>query len=59
MRDALERLDQLHPGLIINMVAMRWRLGCRCQNGLEPFREKFTALVAEWQNTQNSSPALY
>ena len=49
MRDALERLDQLHPGLISKYGGHAMAAGLSLpKNSLEPFREKFTALVAEW-----------
>lgn len=49
MRDALERLDQLHPGLISKYGGHAMAAGLSLPKAsLEPFRECFTALVADW-----------
>lgn len=49
MRDALERLDQLHPGLISKYGGHAMAAGLSLPKAsLAPFRERFTALVADW-----------
>ncbi len=49
MRDALERLDQLHPGLICKYGGHAMAAGLSLPKAcLAPFRERFTALVADW-----------
>jgi len=49
MRDALERLDQLHPDLILKYGGHAMAAGLSVQKEkLEAFRRHFTALVSEW-----------
>ena len=49
MRDALERLDQIHPGLISKYGGHAMAAGLSIPKiNLEPFRAHFAALVAEW-----------
>lgn len=49
MRDALERLDQLHPGLILKYGGHAMAAGLSVEKQkLDAFRQRFTELVGEW-----------
>lgn len=49
MRDALERLDQLHPGLILRYGGHAMAAGLSLTLAhLDSFQQHFTALVADW-----------
>ncbi len=49
MRDALERLDTLHPGLMMKFGGHAMAAGLSLEEArFEEFRERFAALVSEW-----------
>lgn len=49
MRDALERIDTLHPGLMLKFGGHAMAAGLSLEmHRFDEFRERFAALVAEW-----------